>query len=903
MGNNLFQWQTTVNTVKNKTRAPFRKKLREQMLFSSLISAMPYERVYQSGAAKRRKRAKEKQEASKSRKVLEGFLKRKSEEKTDEKEGTNESENQLRHSDEGTSYGEVETQDENERGSVEDMSTQSKKSILSESEEKTDTSTSDEQDNHGSRSEVSEEEVESVIVHHDFGCIQPGGLSEKLTGKIVAKGSLYFQNKDKEFLFPKEVTQDKQRSLTSTWFTSKLPLGETCNRSWLLFSPSLECLFCFPCVLFSEAPQNALSTLGKVGVGFKKWKKPEKLKDHEEGIFHRRAFMKWKLAEGKIKEEEDEISHMFHAQMKKNQQYWREILKRVAASVKFLAKSNLSFRGHRETLEHANPGNFLASLKFLSEFDDVMRFHLERIEFGKTHYLSPAVQNEFINLMGNKVRESIVEKIKQAHYFSLMVDSTPDISHQEQVSLILRYLDSEDLEVKESFLGFFIISKPDAQHYEELILKALDDLGLDFSLCRGQTYDNAATMSGHLSGLQKRLLDINPKATFLNCDNHSLNLAALHAAEVDPTIVTFFGTLQELFNFFAHSPQRWAKLKEIGAGSLKIESGTRWSAREEATKAVSLHLDKIIHLLDELSECPSERVDTRSKARNLLLALENYNFFAFLEFWSNILRPINIVQKKLQHLGLNIKEAAEEIKTLSCFFDDEKEREKLIARSIKYAEQGSSCYGFPTTKRIRRKKRLDSEESSDAGLPMVAEFKRVATEVLDRLLMEMKERFKRLRDHVDRFGFLLQTDVLLSSTSMDEENLEKDCADFALFYDELQPKPLFNDIIDARVLFLCKEAPKTPGDTLKKLAAYGSDVCPNLVTAIRILVTMGTSIASSERSFSKLKLIKTYLRSTMTEDRLSSLALMSIESDILDKVNIDELINDFAAKKARRETI
>ena len=44
---------------------------------------------------------------------------------------------------------------------------------------------------------------------------------------------------------------------------------------------------------------------------------------------------------------------------------------------------------------------------------------------------------------------------------------------------------SADLEVKESFLGFFVISKPDAQHYEDLVLKTLEDLGLDFALCRG----------------------------------------------------------------------------------------------------------------------------------------------------------------------------------------------------------------------------------------------------------------------------------------------------------------------------------------------------------------------------------------------------------------------------------
>ena len=133
---------------------------------------------------------------------------------------------------------------------------------------------------------------------------------------------------------------------------------------------------------------------------------------------------------------------------------------------------------------------------------------------------------------------------------------------------------------------------------------------------------------------------------------------------------------------FAHTPQRWAKLKQVIVESLKMEGVTRWSAREEATRAVSLHLEKIIELLGMLEECTSESVDTRSKAKSLLLAIENYNFFAYLEFWSRLLRPINIVQNKLQQLGLNIKEAAEQIETLSCFLENHEERVKLIAKSI-----------------------------------------------------------------------------------------------------------------------------------------------------------------------------------------------------------------------------
>ena len=86
----------------------------------------------------------------------------------------------------------------------------------------------------------------------------------------------------------------------------------------------------------------------------------------------------------------------------------------------------------------------------------------------------------------------------------------------------------------------------------------------------------------------------------------------------------------------------------------------------------------------------------------------------------------------------------------------------------------------------KKKKRFDEKEAADVGLSMVIEFKRVATEILDRLCMKMKERFQRLKQHVGRFGFLLVTDLLLRS--MDEETLLKHSADFASFYDEIQLK-------------------------------------------------------------------------------------------------------------------
>ena len=90
-------------------------------------------------------------------------------------------------------------------------------------------------------------------------------------------------------------------------------------------------------------------------------------------------------------------------------------------------------------------------------------------------------------------------------------------------------------------------------------------------------------------------------------------------------------------------------------------------------------------------------------------------------------------------------------------------------------------------------------------------------------------------------------------------------------------------------------------DLLKWIVKWSfTESLPNLSIVLRIFLTMCISVASCERSFSKLKLVKTYLRSTMSQIRLTSLAILSIERNITNVMNFDTIINDFSALKSRK---
>ena len=135
-------------------------------------------------------------------------------------------------------------------------------------------------------------------------------------------------------------------------------------------------------------------------------------------------------------------------------------------------------------------------------------------------------------------------------------------------------------------------------------------------------------------------------------------------------------------------------------------------------------------------------------------------------------------------------------------------------------------------------------------------------------------------------------------------NLDSLCDNLAFVHsDDLEGKQLYGEIIDYKMLILSRTNVwlSPPEDLFKFIVEYGDEsLFSNLPIALQILLSSGSTIASCERSFSKLKLILSYLRSSMSQERLCDLALLDIERDETKKTNFDEIIDEFASRKLRK---
>ncbi|XP_074302790.1 uncharacterized protein LOC141634894 [Silene latifolia] len=277
--------------------------------------------------------------------------------------------------------------------------------------------------------------------------------------------------------------------------------------------------------------------------------------------------------------------------------------------------------------------------------------------------------------------------------------------------------------------------------------------------------------------------------------------------------------------------------------------------------------------------------------------LGNFEFMVSIVIWYEILYFINEVSKHLQRKDMLIDVAIQQVNALISTFD--KYRENGFSKALDTTRQIANDMNidpcFPKRREIRRKKQFD-ESSDDSSRISEEESFRINyfLYLIDQAISSLKKRFEQYKEYENIFGFMFSTDKLCS---VDDSMLESCCINLENALRSKDESDVDGHSFYLDLQFFKEFIPKEkmgPLEIIKLMKKVG-DCFLNAMTAYRILLTILVIVPSAERSFSKLKLLKSYLRSTMSRDRLNGLAMITIENNLLEKFNYEELIEDFAS--------
>ena len=678
---------------------------------------------------------------------------------------------------------------------------------------------------------------------------------------------------------------------------------------FLSYSPSMQGLYCRPCVLFGPPSGEAGRGNQKLSaLVIKPLTKYHRLfgnggnvSTHENTEYHKTAVVQAAEFRHKMKSGMDILKHIDQS---RNDEavHNRSILMQIIKTVLFCGRHNLPLRGDRDDgplkvgsdgqfQTDFNEGNFRALLSFrVDSGDKILEAHLKSASRTAT-YISKTTQNELISCIGQHMVQSLVQRVRCTRFFSVLADETTDAGRKEQLSISLRFV--EEGKLHEEFLCFTEVTDLTGRGLGFTIMDEMRTRDLDLENLVGQGYDGASAMSGAFNGAHAVICSEYPLATYVHCSNHVLNLCLSHGSR-EQAVRNAMGILSSAANFFSHSSKRTALLETIVTNQTPDSNKkrllqlceTRWVERHDA---VLTFVELFSPLVTCLTTCLDLDKDTATSAQMILNSISRPEFIVATSVMHEVLAVTKPLSVQLQKVGIDLIKAMSLVdETIACL-EDKRSDDASFLTVWEVAESLASVAGVDLKQPrqvARQRNRVNVESCSDQEY-----FKRaIYYPFLDHILSELRSRFNKHSRIIAHLWSLIPR--FISSYSFSDLQPALDM--YGQFLESEQAVKGEYDLWKKR---WTKQA-ELPDTAVETLVVCDTDFFPNLSVLLHIAATLPVTSASAERSFSALKRLKSYCRTTMGQERLNGLAQMHIQYSV--PVDIEAVINLFATSGSRK---
>ena len=711
---------------------------------------------------------------------------------------------------------------------------------------------------------------------------------------------------------PRRQFGKKQLRFQDQWYTD-VPDGNLC----LEYSESADAAFCLPCYLFNQDSSSAF-----VSGGYTNWKKflgkEGGWTKHVggQGSEHRQAVLKF----SQFQKPEGHI----HTLLKSASLHQRELNRRRLLAIidvaLYTARQGLAFRGHDESGDSLNRGNFLELLHWHADRVPDLRELLDNAP-AREQYTSPTIQKDILNAAGTLNRRSLADEVK-GRLFTIIVDESKDSSGKEQMTLVIRWVDDNGC-VCEEFLDIVHVKSTSAADLYDAVIEVLERHGLSLRLCRGQGYDGASNMSGEWNGLQKLIRDGYVHAMFFHCPAHRLQLVLVAAASSVVEVALFFKTLVTGINISSGSAKRKDQFMEAAAEAREqaiadgaVETGrglnqatglarpgdTRWGTHGKSVDRMVVNFGPATGVIETVAQTGSTS-EMRADAAACLERMWTFTFVIIMFIMKSLLGITKVLSDALQQKDIDIVNCLALVAV--CMRQLQHERDYGWGLRLQEAVNFCGKHGIEVPDMAalhvhRGRPRRNASNTTNEDHYRVAIF----NAMIDNILAEFRHRFN---DHgveiltlaaalspMDNFAAFDRDDLVRLAEIYNDDFTESDIQGLGAELDTYIAAVLADDRMKG------KARPRSISELSKAMVSLRLHLVFPLVHRLMVIVlTLPVSTATGERVFSSMRFIKNGLRSVMGEDYFRDCMSLFVGKERFGSISSEDVLEAFMAMKDR----